>query len=30
MPVYTKNNIGVMSINLLLENEFDPVVWRGR
>ena len=29
MPVYTKNNIGVMSINLLLENESDPVVWRG-
>ncbi len=29
MPVYTKNNIGVMSINLLLENESDPVIWRG-
>lgn len=28
-PVITKNNIKVMSINLLLENETDPVVWRG-
>lgn len=28
-PVATKNGIEVMSINLLLENETDPVVWRG-
>ncbi len=28
-PVYTKTGIGVMSINLLLPNETDPVVWRG-
>lgn len=28
-PVVTKNDIKVMSINLLLENETDPVVWRG-
>lgn len=28
-PVSTKNGIKVMSINLLLENETDPVVWRG-
>ena len=28
-PVYTKNNIGVMSMNLLLEEEGQPVVWRG-
>lgn len=28
-PVYTKSSIKVMSINLLLENENDPVVWRG-
>ncbi|HXK77828.1 MAG TPA: Mrp/NBP35 family ATP-binding protein [Oscillospiraceae bacterium] len=29
IPVMTKNGIEVMSINLLLENESDPVVWRG-
>ena len=29
MPAYTKNGIQVMSINMLLENESDPVVWRG-
>ncbi len=29
LPVYTKEGIAVMSINLLLENESDPVVWRG-
>ena len=28
-PVRTKTGIDVMSINLLLENETDPVVWRG-
>ncbi|MDY6314564.1 MAG: Mrp/NBP35 family ATP-binding protein [Clostridia bacterium] len=28
-PVYTKTGIGVMSLNLLLPNETDPVVWRG-
>lgn len=29
IPVTTKTGIDVMSINLLLENETDPVVWRG-
>lgn len=28
-PVLTKGGIGVMSLNLLNENETDPVVWRG-
>lgn len=28
-PVNTKTGIQLMSINLLLENETDPVVWRG-
>ena len=28
-PSMTKTGIGVMSVNLLLENETDPVVWRG-
>jgi len=28
-PVETKTGIEVMSINLLLENDTDPVVWRG-
>ncbi len=28
-PVMTKNGIGVMSLNLLLEDTTDPVVWRG-
>lgn len=28
-PVRTKTGINVMSINLLLENHTDPVVWRG-
>jgi len=28
-PVETKMNIKVMSLNLLLENDTDPVVWRG-
>ncbi len=29
LPVQTKTGIEVMSMNLLLENETDPVVWRG-
>lgn len=29
LPVRSKTGIGVMSINLLLPNETDPVVWRG-
>ena len=29
LPVETKGGIKVMSINLLLEHETDPVVWRG-
>ena len=29
MPVETKTGIKVMSLNLLVENETDPVVWRG-
>lgn len=29
MPVETKTGISVMSLNLLTENETDPVVWRG-
>ncbi len=29
MPVKTTHDIDVMSVNLLLENESDPVVWRG-
>ena len=28
-PVLTKGGIRLMSINLLLENESDPVLWRG-
>ena len=28
-PLYSRMGIPVMSINLLLENESDPVVWRG-
>lgn len=28
-PVKTKTGIEIMSVNLLLENETDPVVWRG-
>lgn len=28
-PVYTKNGIQIMSVNLLLPDETDPVVWRG-
>ncbi len=29
MPVETKTGIKVMSLNLLVENDTDPVVWRG-
>ena len=29
LPVRTKTGVDVISINLLLENESDPVVWRG-
>lgn len=29
LPVETKTGIKIMSINLLLENDTDPVVWRG-
>ncbi|MDE6677722.1 MAG: Mrp/NBP35 family ATP-binding protein [Ruminococcus sp.] len=29
IPSKSKNGIDIMSINLLLENESDPVVWRG-
>ncbi|MGN0178380.1 MAG: P-loop NTPase [Monoglobaceae bacterium] len=29
LPVITKHGIKIMSINLLLENDTDPVVWRG-
>lgn len=28
-PVESKNGIKVMSLNLLLDNETDPVIWRG-
>lgn len=28
-PIRTKTGIDIMSINLLLENDSDPVVWRG-
>lgn len=28
-PVLTKTGIQIMSVNLLLENDTDPVVWRG-
>ena len=29
LPIKTKTGIDIMSINLLLENDIDPVVWRG-
>ena len=29
MPVTTKTGIEIMSLNLLTENETDPVIWRG-
>ena len=28
-PVKSKTGIGIMSVNLLLENDTDPVIWRG-
>lgn len=28
-PCYSKKGIAVMSVNLLLENDNDPVIWRG-
>lgn len=28
-PVYSKGGIPIMSVNLLLENDTDPVIWRG-
>ncbi|MCD8131150.1 MAG: Mrp/NBP35 family ATP-binding protein [Lachnospiraceae bacterium] len=28
-PVYTQNGIRLMSLNLLLEHDDDPVIWRG-
>lgn len=28
-PVYSQGGVPIMSINLLLENDTDPVVWRG-
>ncbi|EHQ88400.1 Mrp/NBP35 family ATP-binding protein [Desulfosporosinus youngiae] len=29
LPVKSRTNIDIMSINLLLENDTDPVIWRG-
>ncbi len=29
LPIKSKTGIDIMSVNLLLENETDPVVWRG-
>ena len=29
IPIKSKSGISIMSVNLLLENETDPVVWRG-
>lgn len=29
LPSKSKTDIGIMSVNLLLENDTDPVVWRG-
>ena len=29
LPVTTASGIDIMSVNLLLENETDPVIWRG-
>lgn len=29
LPITTKNGIEVMSVNFLLENDTDPVIWRG-
>ena len=29
MPIRTKTGIDIMSVNLILENDTDPVIWRG-
>jgi len=29
LPVKSKTGVSIMSVNLLLENESDPVIWRG-
>ena len=29
LPAYSESGVGIMSINLLLENNTDPVIWRG-
>ena len=29
VPMVTENGIKIMSVNLLLDNEEDPVIWRG-
>ena len=29
LPIKSKNGIDIMSVNLILENDTDPVVWRG-
>ncbi|HBF86112.1 MAG TPA: ATP-binding protein, partial [Clostridiales bacterium] len=29
LPVYTDNGIGMMSVNLVLDDENEPVIWRG-
>ena len=29
LPAYSETGVGIMSINLLLENNTDPVIWRG-
>jgi len=29
MPIKTKKGIKIMSVNLILENDTDPVIWRG-
>ncbi|MBR0598284.1 Mrp/NBP35 family ATP-binding protein [Sinanaerobacter chloroacetimidivorans] len=29
LPIETKTGIDIMSVNLLLENDTDPVIWRG-
>ena len=29
LPAYSETGVGIMSINLLLENHTDPVIWRG-
>ena len=29
VPMAAENGIKIMSVNLLLDNEEDPVIWRG-